>query len=154
MSINWTRIFPTGMEEGPNEEGLAFYDRVFDELRAQGIEPLVTISHYELPFALTEKYNGWASRELIDLYVRYCETIFTRYKDKVKYWPPSTRSTVARSRWVISWAWVSSTRERAILPIRWTIRSCGTRLCATCSWRAPGRCSSATASTPTSRSAA
>lgn len=84
MSINWTRIFPTGMEEGPNEEGLAFYDRVFDELRAQGIEPLVTISHYELPFALTEKYNGWASRELIDLYVRYCETIFTRYKDKVK----------------------------------------------------------------------
>ena len=86
MSINWTRIFPTGMEEEPNEEGLAFYDRVFDELRSQGIEPLVTISHYELPFALTEKYNGWASRELIDLYVRYCETIFTRYKDKVKYW--------------------------------------------------------------------
>ena len=86
MSINWTRIFPTGMEEEPNEEGLAFYDRVFDELRSQGIEPLVTNSHYELPFALTEKYNGWASRELIDLYVRYCETIFTRYKDKVKYW--------------------------------------------------------------------
>ena len=86
MSINWTRIFPTGMEEEPNEEGLAFYDRVFDELLAQGIEPLVTISHYELPFALTEKINGWASRELIDLYVRYCEAIFTRYKDKVKYW--------------------------------------------------------------------
>ena len=86
MSINWTRIFPTGMEEGPSEEGLAFYDQVFDELHAQGIEPLVTISHYELPFALTEKYNGWASRELIDLYVRYCEAIFTRYKDKVKYW--------------------------------------------------------------------
>lgn len=86
MSINWTRIFPTGMEEEPNEEGLAFYDRVFDELLAQGIEPLVTISHYELPFALTEKFNGWASRELIDLYVRYCEAIFTRYKDKVKYW--------------------------------------------------------------------
>ena len=86
MSINWTRIFPTGEETEPNEEGLAFYDEVFDELHAQGIEPLVTISHYELPFALTQKYNGWASRELIDLYVRYCEAIFTRYKDKVRYW--------------------------------------------------------------------
>ena len=86
MSINWSRIFPTGMEAEPNEEGLAFYDQVFDELAEQGIEPLVTISHYELPFALTEKCNGWASRELIDLYVKYCETIFTRYKDKVKYW--------------------------------------------------------------------
>ena len=86
MSINWTRIFPTGMEAEPNEEGLAFYDQVFDELLEQGIEPLATISHYELPFALTEKYNGWASRELIDFYLRYCEAIFTRYKDKVKYW--------------------------------------------------------------------
>ena len=86
MSINWPRIFPTGEETEPNEEGLAFYDTVFDELHAQGIEPLVTISHYELPFALTQKYNGWADRRLIDLYLRYCETIFTRYRDKVTYW--------------------------------------------------------------------
>ena len=86
MSINWTRIFPTGEETEPNEEGLAFYDTVFDELHAQGIEPLVTISHYELPFALTQKYNGWSDRRLIDLYLRYCEAIFTRYRDKVTYW--------------------------------------------------------------------
>jgi 6-phospho-beta-glucosidase len=86
MSINWTRIYPTGMELTPNEKGLEFYDNVFDELRKYGIEPLVTISHYELPYGLVEAYNGWEGRECIDCYVRYCETIFERYKDKVKYW--------------------------------------------------------------------
>ena len=85
-SINWTRIFPTGMEDAPNEAGLAFYDRVFDCCKKHGIEPLVTISHYELPYALVEKYNGWESRELIDLFMNYCKAIFERYKDKVKYW--------------------------------------------------------------------
>lgn len=85
-SINWTRIFPTGMESEPNEKGLEFYDRVFDCCKKHGIEPLVTISHYELPYALVERYNGWASRELIDFYMNYCKTIFERYKDKVKYW--------------------------------------------------------------------
>ena len=86
MSINWTRIFPTGMEDEPLEAGLAFYDNVFDELKKYGIEPLVTISHYEIPYALVEKYCGWYSREVIDCFVRYCETIFARYQDKVKYW--------------------------------------------------------------------
>ena len=86
MSINWTRIFPTGMEEEPNEKGLEFYDKVFDELKKYDIEPLVTISHYELPYALVEKYNGWYGRELIDCYFNYCKAIFERYKDKVKYW--------------------------------------------------------------------
>ncbi len=86
FSIAWTRIFPTGMEEAPNEKGLAFYDRVIDECRSHNIEPLITISHYEMPFALTEKYNGWSSRECIDLFVRYAETLFKRYKGKVKYW--------------------------------------------------------------------
>lgn len=86
MSINWTRIFPTGMEEKPNEKGLEFYDNVFDECLKYGIEPLVTISHYELPYALVEKYNGWEGREVIDCYVRYCEAIFERYQNKVKYW--------------------------------------------------------------------
>ena len=85
-SINWTRIFPTGMESEPNEKGLEFYDRVFDCCKKHGIEPLVTISHYELPYALVEKYNGWASRELIEFYMNYCKAIFERYKDKVKYW--------------------------------------------------------------------
>jgi 6-phospho-beta-glucosidase len=86
MSINWTRIFPTGTELTPNEKGLEFYDKVFDECRKYGIEPLVTISHYEIPYGLVERYNGWEGRECIDCYVRYCETIFERYKDKVKYW--------------------------------------------------------------------
>ena len=85
-SINWTRIFPTGMESEPNEAGLAFYDRVFDCCKAHGIEPLVTISHYELPYALVEKYNGWEGRELIGCFMNYCKAIFERYRDKVKYW--------------------------------------------------------------------
>lgn len=86
FSIAWTRIFPTGMEEEPNEAGLEFYDNVIDECLKHDIEPMITISHYEMPFALTEKYNGWASRELIDLYVKYAKTLFKRYKGKVKYW--------------------------------------------------------------------
>ena len=86
MSINWTRIFPTGMEDKPNEKGLEFYDKVFDECHRYGIEPLVTISHYELPYALVEKCNGWEGRECIGYYVHYCETIFERYQNKVKYW--------------------------------------------------------------------
>ena len=86
MSIAWSRIFPNGDDLQPNEEGLKFYDEVFDELLKYNIEPLVTISHYETPFALSQKYNGWASRKVIDFYVNYCKTIFNRYKDKVKYW--------------------------------------------------------------------
>ncbi|OPJ66100.1 glycoside hydrolase family 1 protein [Clostridium chromiireducens] len=86
LSINWSRIFPNGDDLTPNEEGLKFYDDVFAELKKYNIEPLVTISHYETPFGLTKKYNGWAGREVIECYVRYCETIFKRYKDVVKYW--------------------------------------------------------------------
>lgn len=86
LSIAWTRIFPTGMETEPNEAGLQFYDNVFDECKKYGIEPLVTISHYEMPYALVEKYNGWEGRECVDLFVRYCEVIFQRYAGKVKYW--------------------------------------------------------------------
>lgn len=86
LSIAWTRIFPTGMEERPNEAGLAFYDRVFDECRKYGIEPLVTISHYEMPYALVEAYNGWESRECIGYFMNYCRTIFQRYQHKVTYW--------------------------------------------------------------------
>ena len=86
LSIAWTRIFPTGMEEEPNEAGLRFYDQVFDECRRYGMEPLVTISHYEMPYALVERYNGWADRACIDHFLRYCRVIFDRYKDKVTYW--------------------------------------------------------------------
>lgn len=86
LSISWSRIFPNGDDGEPNEAGLAFYDRVFDCLREHDIEPLVTLSHYEMPYALVEKYNGWEGRELIELFERYCATVFERYKDKVTYW--------------------------------------------------------------------
>ncbi|QOS79188.1 family 1 glycosylhydrolase [Paenibacillus sp. JNUCC31] len=86
ISMAWTRIFPTGEEEVPNEAGLAFYDNVLDELLKHNIEPLVTISHYEMPIHLTQKYNGWEDRRLIDLYLKFANTLFDRYKDKVKYW--------------------------------------------------------------------
>jgi len=85
-SINWARIFPTGEEEMPNELGLQFYDDLFDALLKEGIEPIVTISHYETPLALTKKYNGWSSRKLIPMFEKYCKVIFLRYKGKVKYW--------------------------------------------------------------------
>ncbi len=86
LSINWTRIFPTGMEKKPLETGLQFYDNVFDECKKYGIDPLVTISHYEMPYALVEKCNGWEGRECIEYFMNYCKIIFERYKDKVKYW--------------------------------------------------------------------
>lgn len=85
-SIAWTRIFPNGDEEEPNEEGLLFYDNLFDECHKYGIEPLVTISHYETPLHLSVDYNGWVNRKLIGFYERFVRTIFMHYKDKVKYW--------------------------------------------------------------------
>ena len=88
FSMAWTRIFPKGIEEVPNEAGLQFYDDVLDELKKYDIEPLVTISHYEMPYYIVENYDGWISREVIDLYVKYCKAILTRYKDKVTYWIP------------------------------------------------------------------
>ena len=86
FSIAWTRIFPNGDDEKPNEAGLRFYDQLIDECLKYGIEPMVTISHYEQPYHLTEKWNGWYDRRNIDCYLRYCETIFKRYNGKVKYW--------------------------------------------------------------------
>ena len=86
LSINWGRIFPNGDDETPNEKGLEFYDRVFDECLKYGIEPVVTISHYETPLNLANKYGGWLDRRLVGFFEKYCETIFKRYKDKVKYW--------------------------------------------------------------------
>ncbi|MFX0561175.1 glycoside hydrolase family 1 protein [Tepidibacillus infernus] len=86
MSIAWTRIFPKGDELEPNDEGLAFYDRVFDELHKYGIEPVVTISHYEMPVHLVKEYGGWRNRKVVTFFERYVYAIFKRYKDKVKYW--------------------------------------------------------------------
>ncbi|HEL1625193.1 6-phospho-beta-glucosidase [Streptococcus suis] len=86
LSIAWSRIFPKGDELEPNEEGLAFYDAVFDELNKYGIEPLVTLSHYEFPLHLALEYGGWKNRKVIEFFVRYAETVFKRYQGKVKYW--------------------------------------------------------------------
>ncbi|PKM65845.1 MAG: 6-phospho-beta-glucosidase [Firmicutes bacterium HGW-Firmicutes-2] len=86
LSIAWSRIFPNGDDLEPNELGLKFYDDVFDECLKYGIEPLVTISHYETPLNLAKKYNGWTNRKLIGFYETYVRTLFSRYKDKVKYW--------------------------------------------------------------------
>ncbi len=85
MSIAWTRIYPNGDDETPNEAGLTYYDRVFDDLKAHGIEPVVTLSHYEPPFHMCE-YGGWSNRKMIDCYLNYCRTVFERYKNKVTYW--------------------------------------------------------------------
>lgn len=85
-SIAWSRIFPNGDDLLPNEKGLAFYDDLFDTCLKYGIEPVVTLSHYETPYALVTKYGSWNNRCLIDLFVRYAETVFRRYKSKVKYW--------------------------------------------------------------------
>lgn len=86
MSIAWTRIFPQGDELSPNEAGLQYYDAVFDELKKYNIEPVVTLSHYEMPLHLVKAYGGWRSRELIAFYEHYARTVFARYRDKVKYW--------------------------------------------------------------------
>ncbi|HEM2889338.1 6-phospho-beta-glucosidase [Streptococcus suis] len=86
LSIAWSRIFPKGDELEPNEEGLAFYDAVFDNLNKYGIEPLVTLSHYEFPIHLALEYGGWKNRKVIEFFVRYAETVFKRYQGKVKYW--------------------------------------------------------------------
>lgn len=86
MSISWARIFPTGFESEPNEEGLAFYDAVFDELLAHGIQPLVTLSHYEMPIEISRRLDGWLSRETIALFERFARTVFERYASKVKLW--------------------------------------------------------------------
>lgn len=85
FSIAWSRIFPTGVEETPNEKGLEFYDDVIDTCLSYGIEPLITISHYELPLHLA-KMGGWKNRDLIGHFERFAKTVLTRYQDKVKYW--------------------------------------------------------------------
>ena len=85
-SIAWTRIFPNGDETEPNEEGLKFYDALFDECHKYGIEPVITLSHFEMPLHLVTEYGGWRNRKLIEFFVHFAVTRFKRYKDKVKYW--------------------------------------------------------------------
>lgn len=86
VSIAWTRIFPTGEELEPNEKGLQFYEELFKEMKKLNIEPIVTLSHYEMPLSLSLKYNGWKDRRLVDDFVRFSKACFNRYKGLVKYW--------------------------------------------------------------------
>ncbi|MDN6385648.1 MAG: 6-phospho-beta-glucosidase [Alkalibacterium sp.] len=85
-SINWARIFPNGDDESPNEAGLKFYDELFDELLKNDLEPVITLSHFEIPYALYKKYGGFRNKQLIDYFVRFAESVMHRYKNKVKYW--------------------------------------------------------------------
>ncbi|MBP3870716.1 MAG: family 1 glycosylhydrolase [Faecalicoccus sp.] len=85
-SINWARIFPNGDDEMPNEAGLQFYDNLIDEIIKNGMEPMITMSHYEMPLNLTTSYTGWYSREVIDFFEKYGKTILDRYHDRVKKW--------------------------------------------------------------------
>lgn len=85
-SISWPRIFPNGDDSEPNEKGLEFYDRLFAECRRLNMEPVVTLCHFDTPYALVKKYGGWKDRRAVDAYCRYCETIFRRYREIVRYW--------------------------------------------------------------------
>lgn len=85
-SISWSRIFPRGDEQEPNEAGLQFYDRLFDELLKYGIQPVVTLSHFEMPYCLAKEYGGWINRKVIDFFVHYAVTVMERYHHKVRYW--------------------------------------------------------------------
>lgn len=85
-SIAWSRIFPKGVEEEPNEAGLLYYDRLFDTLIEHGIEPVITLSHFEMPYYIYEKFGGFSNKEVIPLFVKFATCVFERYKDKVTYW--------------------------------------------------------------------
>lgn len=101
ISISWTRIFPNGDDEKPNEEGLQFYENVFEECIRHNIEPLVTILHFDMPLNLAEKYGGWENRKLIGFYLNYCRTLFERFKDKVKYWITINEINVLGGYWTL-----------------------------------------------------
>jgi len=86
FSIAWTRIFPNGDDDNPNEAGIRFYNDLIEECLKYGIEPLVTICHFDTPIALIKKYGGWKDRRMVDAFVRYCQVLFQNYGGKVKYW--------------------------------------------------------------------
>lgn len=86
MSISWARIFPKGIEDKPNQEGLDFYRSVFEELKKYNIEPLVTIHHFDTPLYIEEELGGFANRKAIDLFEKYARTIMDEYEGLVKYW--------------------------------------------------------------------
>jgi 6-phospho-beta-glucosidase len=107
-SIAWSRIFPNGDENEPNKEGLKFYDDVFDELLKYNIEPVVTLSHFEMPYHLAKEYGGFMNRKTIDFFVRFANAVFTRYKDKVKYWMTFNEINNQMNYWNDLFGWTNS----------------------------------------------
>ncbi|MBR2526938.1 MAG: 6-phospho-beta-glucosidase [Blautia sp.] len=107
-SISWSRIFPCGDETQPNEAGLRFYDQLFDELLRYGIEPVITLSHFEMPYYLTRKYGGWVNRKLIDFFVRYALCVMERYKDKVRYWMTFNEINNQTNQYTDIFGWTNS----------------------------------------------
>ncbi|WP_143809919.1 family 1 glycosylhydrolase, partial [Oenococcus oeni] len=99
-SIAWTRIFPNGDETEPNEAGLKFYDDMFDECLKYGIQPVITLSHFEMPYHLVKEYGGWSNRKMIEFFDRFAEVCFKRYKDKVKYWMTFNESLGFYPEWI------------------------------------------------------
>ena len=85
-SIAWSRIFPNGDETEPNEEGLKFYDEMFDCMIENGMQPVITLSHFEMPYHLVKEYGGWRNRKMIEFFFHFAKIVLDRYKDKVKYW--------------------------------------------------------------------
>ena len=104
LSISWTRVFPNGDDELPSEDGLRFYDAVIDELLAHGIEPLVTILHFDMPLHLASTYGGWINRKLIDFYLKFATTLFERWRDKVTYWITVNELNVLGGYWTLGLA--------------------------------------------------
>ena len=86
LSIDWSRIFPKGDEKLPNEKGIQFYSDVIDELIRHGIEPIVTLYHFEMPIHLVTEYGSWKSRKVVDFYLNFCKVMFENFKDRVTYW--------------------------------------------------------------------
>ncbi len=85
-SIDWSRIFPNGDELEPNQKGLEFYDGLIDEIIRLGMEPIISMLHYETPLNITLNYGGWHNRKVVDMFARYGEVLLNRYQNKVKYW--------------------------------------------------------------------
>lgn len=107
-SISWSRIFPNGDEETPNEAGLQFYDDLFDELLKYNIQPVITLSHFEMPYHLAKEYGGWTNRKLVDFFMRYAAAVMERYKHKVKYWMTFNEiNNQAQTDWDLS-GWTNS----------------------------------------------
>ena len=102
-SIAWSRIFPNGDDSVPNKAGIEFYRSLFETMKKNGIEPLITISHYDTPISLMKRFNGWTDRRMIGFYLRYCETVMREYKGLVKYWIPFNETNVlgVASGWLL-----------------------------------------------------